>query len=173
MQDGKVFIAIGSVWMRSGQYFPTFMEQQLAGGGTPYLRTLYADPGHILRSGKNYPRLGEDGYFCAVDGTLVWDLMTQAQSLLRKGFDIPVPTEENLSVEGKIIVELCKRDPSACAKMMAQRNGGHGQALVWNECVVYEVGPWRKGNLCGNAWHKLLRQLRKEYGIPGYGAPEN
>lgn len=173
MRDAKIYVALGSVWMRSGQYFPTFMEQQLAGGGTPYLRTLYADPGGVLRSKQRYPHLGEDGYFCGINGTLVSELMEQAEVLLRKGFTIPIAPEENLSVEGRLIVDLCKRDAKACQSIMKNRNGGHGQALLWNECVVYEVGPWRKGNLCGSAHHDLLRQLRKEYNISGYGAPES
>merc|ERR1711920_752368 len=114
MRDGKIYIALGSVWMRSGQYFPTFMEQQLAGGGTPYLRTLYADPGGVLRSKERYPRLGEDGFFVGINGTLLSELLVRAEGLLRDGFSIPVPPEENLSVEGRILVELCRRDASAC-----------------------------------------------------------
>jgi len=173
MRDGKVYIALGSVWMRSGQYFPTFMEQQLAGGGTPYLRTLYADPGGILRAKKSHPTLGEDGYFCGVNGTLVAELMQQSQDLVRKGFKIPVDPVENLSVEGRILVEICKRDKKACDTMIHNRNGARYECavLLWNECVVYEVGPWRKGKQCGNQHHKLLRQLRQEYGLSGYGAP--
>jgi hypothetical protein len=47
------------------------MEQQLAGGGTPYLRTLYADPGKKLRLGLPHPSLGEDGYFAGLDEEVV------------------------------------------------------------------------------------------------------
>jgi len=175
MQDGKVYIAIGAVWMRSKQYFPTFMEQQLAGGGTPYLRTLYADPGGVLRHKLPHVPLGEDGFFAGVNGTLVAELMEQAQVLVRKGFEIPVSPEENLSVEAKILVELCRRDPSSCKTMNDNRNGRVYECalLLWNEAVVYEVGPWRKGSMCGSAHHKLLRELRREHGLPGYGAPSS
>jgi len=78
LRDGKTFIALGSVWMRSGQYFPTFMEQQLAGGGTPYVRTLYADPGKVLRKKVKHAPLHEDGFFAGVDGPLVKSLVGEA-----------------------------------------------------------------------------------------------
>lgn len=171
--DGRVYIALGSIWMRSGRYFPTFMEQQLAGGGTPYLRTLYADPGAALRQEKLRVPLSEDGYFVDVNGSLVWDLMQKAEKLARQGFHIPVPTEDNLSTEAKVLVELCRRDPFACSEMNDYRNGREYECacLLWNEAVVYEVGPWQDGAKCGNSHRGLLRQLRKEYGLPGYGAP--
>jgi len=102
----------------------------------------------------------------------VSELMEQAEALLRNGFEIPAAPEENLSVEGRLLVDLCKRDAKACQNIMNHRNGGNGQLLLWNECVVYEVGPWRKGRECGSAHHDLLRQMRKEYNIGGYGAPE-
>jgi len=174
MKDGKVYIATGSVWRRSGQYFPTFMEQQLAGAGTPYLRTLYADPGGVFRAKLPHPDLGDDGFFSGVNGTLVQELMDQAEVLVRKGFEIPVDPEDNLSVEGRLLVDLIKRDEAAGKTLMANRNGAvHDCALLlWNEAVVYEVGPWRKGAQCGSAHHTLLRQMRKEYGLTGYGAPE-
>ena len=46
------------------------MEQQLAGGGTPYLRTLYADPGGVLRAQLPHEQLNEDGFFAGVNGDL-------------------------------------------------------------------------------------------------------
>jgi len=172
LRDGSVYIALGSVWMRSGRQFPTFFEQQLAGGGTPYLRTLYADPGAPLRQQKTSVPYHEDGYYVGVNGTLVLDLMRNADNLLRRGFHIPVPIEDNLSVEAKVLVELCRRDASACAEMNEYRNFREYdcEVLSWNEAVVYEVGAWREGGKCGNSHRKLLRQLRKEYGLPSYGA---
>lgn len=182
MRDGRVYIALGSIWQRSKRLFPTFMEQQLAGGGTPYLRTLYADPGSALRfqkpktDGAMLMDLGEDGYRANVNGTLLVELTRQAQQLVREGFKMPVPAEENLSKEGRLMVELCKRDPQTCTAMQADRNGANYACgvVLWNECVVYEVGPWADSNHGGQCRvnHKILRQLRKEYGLYSYGAPE-
>mmetsp|Transcript_61899 Transcript_61899/g.117179 ORF Transcript_61899/g.117179 Transcript_61899/m.117179 type:complete len:925 (-) Transcript_61899:2-2776(-) len=170
MRDGGIYIALGSVWMRSNQYFPTFMESQLAGGGTPFLRTLYADPGAVLRKKLSHPSLGEDGYFASVNGSLLVELLYRAQELLRTGFRIPVPPYENLGVEGKILLELCDRDPKACAEMNDLRNYQYECAvLLWPECIVYEVGPWRQRCRLNRP---LLRELRQKHGIPGYGAPE-
>ena len=54
-----------------------------------------------------------------------------------KGFAIPVEPEENISVEGKILVEICKRDKYACNQMIANRNGAnyHCALLLWSEAV--------------------------------------
>jgi len=170
MKDQRVYIALGSVWERSKQLFPTFMEQQLAGGGTPYLRTLYADPGEVLRQ-KGFGNLGEDGFRATVNGTLLLSLLGKAGDLVRQGFQIPVPTEENLSVEGRVLVELCREDPVSCMSMQADRNGAKYECatILWPECVVYEVGPWR--NTC-NLNRPLLRRLRKKHALFSYGAPE-
>lgn len=170
MKDQRVYLALGSIWQRSNQTFPTFMEQQLAGGGTPYLRTLYADPGAALRKGSPMI-LGEDGFRVNVNKGLVLSLLDDATSLVRAGFKIPVPIEENLSTEGQLLVELCKQDPQTCSKMQADRNGRQYECAtaLWPECVVYEVGPWR--NKC-SLNRSLLRQLRKKYGLFSYGAPE-
>mmetsp|Transcript_46302 Transcript_46302/g.86800 ORF Transcript_46302/g.86800 Transcript_46302/m.86800 type:complete len:726 (+) Transcript_46302:86-2263(+) len=177
MRDGRVYVALGSVWQRSGRQFPTFMEQQLAGAGTPYLRTLYADPGAVLREQKpgeaSFLSLGEDGYAASVSGKLLVDLLGKAQSLVRDGFKMPVPAEDNLSEEGRLIVELIQKDPTTGQKMQADRNGANYNCavLLWNEAIVYEVGPWKEGGGC-KVNRKLLRQLRKEHGMFSYGAPE-
>merc|ERR1740120_391061 len=106
---------------------------------------------------------------------MVWDLMQNAEKLVRQGFHIPVPVEDNLSLEAKVLVELCRRDASACNEMNEYRNSREYECetILWNEAVVYEVGPWREGGKCGNSYRKLLRQLRKEYRLPGYGAPDS
>jgi hypothetical protein len=168
MRDNKVYIALGTLWQKNGQVFPTFMEQQLAGGGTPYLRTLYADPGATVRSGSNV-MLDEGGYRANVNATTVLGLLQQAGSLVREGFPLPVPIEHNLSQEGRLLLELCKQDPATCKLMQADRNGADYDCAVvlWPECVVYEVGPW--ANKC-NLNRGLLRKLRKEYGLFSYGA---
>jgi hypothetical protein len=171
MRDKRVYVALGSVWQRHNQLFPTFMEQQLAGGGTPYLRTLYADPGASLRTGQ--PKMiGEDGYRASVNASEVVSLIAQAESLVRKGFQIPVAVKDNLSKEGQVLLELCQQDPHTCKLMQADRNGAAYECAVvlWPECVVYEVGPWR--NSC-NLNRTLLRQLRKKHGLFSYGAPED
>lgn len=172
MRDGGIFVALGSIWQRSKQLFPTFMESQLAGGGTPYLRTLYADPGARLRMKQSDSLdLGQDGYMVSVNGTLLAELLSKAESLLRTGFRIPVPPYENLGVEGRILLELCSEDPDSCREMNELRNNHYECAvLLWPECIVYEVGPWRAS--CG-VNRKLLRDLRRKHGIPGYGAPES
>lgn len=177
MRDGRVYVALGSLWQRSGRVFPTFMEQQLAGAGTPYLKTLYADPGAVLREkkpdGASFLSLGEDGYAASVNGNLLVDLLGEAQNLVREGFKMPVPVEDNLSKEARLIVELIQRDPTTGQQMQADRNGANYKCavLLWNEAIVYEVGPWQDGGGC-TVNRKLLRQLRKEHGLYSYGAPE-
>jgi hypothetical protein len=171
MQDQKVYIALGTVWQRSNQLFPTFMEQQLAGGGTPYLRTLYADPGAALRTSVKHPLIGEDGYRAHVNGAILLKLLGEAKSLVETGFKTPVPIKDNLSKEGQVLLELCEQDPASCKRMNADRNGATYECAVvlWPECVVYEAGPWR--NKC-NLNRNLLRKLRKKHGLFSYGAPE-
>jgi hypothetical protein len=170
MKDQRVYIALGSVWQRADQRFPSFMEQQLAGGGTPYLRTLYADPGEVLRN-EGMHNIGEDGFRASVNSFELLSLLGKAGDLVRQGFQIPVPTEENLSVESRVLLELCREDPVACRSMQADRNGANYECakVLWPECVVYEVGPWR--NEC-NLNRPLLRRLRKKHALFSYGAPE-
>mmetsp|Transcript_146856 Transcript_146856/g.281539 ORF Transcript_146856/g.281539 Transcript_146856/m.281539 type:complete len:249 (-) Transcript_146856:96-842(-) len=175
MRDGRVYVALGSIWQKSGRRFPTFMEQQLAGAGTPYLRTLYADPGAALREKESAALidLGEDGYAVNVVRNLLVDRLGQARKLIHAGFKMPVPAEENLSTEGRLIVELIQQDPTTGQQMQDDRNGANYDCAThfWNECVVYEVGPWAEGGGC-NVNRKLLRQLRKQHGLFNYGAPE-
>merc|ERR1719183_988527 len=47
--DGGVFIALGAPMKRYGRAIPSFVEQQLAGGGTPYLRTIYMDSKEMMK----------------------------------------------------------------------------------------------------------------------------
>lgn len=178
MRDGRVYVALGSIWQKQKRLVPTFMEQQLAGAGTPYLRTLYADPGAVLRNsskpqteGAMLMDLGEDGYRVNVNRTLLADLLGDARTLIHGGFKIPVPPEDNLSEEGRLIVELIQQDPTTGQQMQDDRNTGGCAALLWNELIVYEVGPWAEGGPC-TVNRKLLRQLRKKHGLFSYGAPE-
>jgi len=173
LRNGRAYVALGAVWQRSGRYFPTFMEQQLAGGGTPFLRTFYADPGAALRNKQSHPTLGEDGFFVGIGADLLRSLVAQAESAVRQGFQLPVPPKENLSPEGQILLDLCKLDKRACGVMQEARNGGVYECalLLWMECIVYEVGPWQDGGKCGMD-HRRLRKLRKQYALSGYGAPD-
>jgi len=175
LRDGCAYIALGSVWGRAGRQFPTFMEQQLAGGGTPYLRTLYADPGKVLRDNKPHPPYGSDAFFAAIDEPVVSDLFERAEAIVRQGFQIPVPPHENLSVEARILLELCKEDPQTCRTMQDHRNGVVYECalLLWNEPVVYEVGPWGESDGRCALNRKKLRELRRKHGVSGYGAKED
>jgi len=174
MKDQRVFINLGCLWQSNGQQFPTFMEQQLAGGGTPYLRTLYADPGEVLRR-NSLGDIGEGGFRAMVNGTVLLKALQEAYHLVQEGFPTPVPIVENLSVEGKVLLDLCEQDPITCQSMQTDRNGGPDNRLtdcgawLWPDAIVYEVGPWR--SQC-NLNRGLLRELRKNYGLFSYGAPE-
>merc|ERR1712023_369771 len=57
MWDGSVFVALGAPMKRYGRAIPPFVEQQLAGGGTPYLRAIYLDSNEMMR-----PSNGEDDF---------------------------------------------------------------------------------------------------------------
>jgi len=177
LRDGRVFIALGQVWQRAGRSFPSFMEQQLAGSGTPYLQTLYADPGAILRRSapSRISRGAEPLHYdhVALNASLLLQLLERAITLVHEGFRIPVPVEENLSAEARVLLDLCAFDPGACSGMQADRNGKNYECalVVWPECVVYEIGPWAQAGPC-HVNRRLLRVIRAKYGLPGYGAPE-
>lgn len=47
---------------------------------------------------------------------------------------------------------------------------------IWTEYIIYEIGPWGKGGTC--TWGSkqanvtTLRRLRRDAGLPGFGALE-
>jgi hypothetical protein len=178
MRDGTVFINMGSALLVKGRAIPSFMEQQLAGGGTPYMKTLYADPGRMFRTGNwtrganNWMEVHKENWLdrTSTDAEQTSRLFSEAGSLVRKGFRRPVSIEENLSPEGKIMVEMCKDDPSTCAVMQHERFKSIWACMtdLWPEFVVYEVGGYSEadGNCTVN--RPLLRKLRKEGHLPDY-----
>ncbi|CAE8591188.1 unnamed protein product [Polarella glacialis] len=173
MRDGGVFVALGTVSHRAGRDFPTFMEQQLAGGGAPYLRALYADPGKKLRLGLPHPSLGEDGWFASLDEETITQRLKEAVDLVRSGFKIPVRPEENMSPEGQVLVEFSNKYAKACKAMQFGRNEEYECAIFgWPEPVVYEIGPWSETGKCARKNTSLLRKLRRARNLSGYGAPE-
>lgn len=170
MWTGGVFVALGHRHELYGRKFPSFMEQQVAGGGTPYLRALYMDSRELMR---------DQGHGGFLSEKAVLDLGRQAVQLVREGFSTPVAVMDNLSIEGRIVMELCQADPATCKVMFSERNGyvkGKWQCVVdmWPECIVYEVGGYAEGGHNGESCsvnRVELRKLRKRYGLPGFGAP--
>lgn len=183
MRDGCVFIALGAQWTRAGRTVPAFMEQQLSGGGTPYLRTLYADPGEQLRknpklAGEDMPWVPGERMTSPIKEKLLLKLILQAKELVSTGFKIPVDVKENISPEGRVLIEYCEEDPQACDRMMENRNWRTYECMLvlWPENVVYEIGPWSPKGYHNNHCslnRKLLHRLRHKYGLPGYGANES
>jgi len=177
--SGSVFVALGSRRMQHGRLFPCFMEQQLVGGGTPYLRALYLDSRAIM-SAVDPEKQREAPY---LPREAVSELLRKAVRVFSDGFPVPVPVEENLSVEGRIVFELCRIDPATCSLAYFQVNTWMGpgacQPDPWPEQIVYEVDGWSTAGMpSGNEKvncavnRTTLRHLRRKYGLPGFGAPE-
>merc|ERR1739848_171758 len=141
------------------------MDIQLVGGGTPYIRTLYLDPVELMRSasGRGYLKMEP-----------VLNLMRTAFQLFRKGFQAPVPVVDNLSPEGRIILQMCDLDPSTCHTIFVERLSKWPCLDLWHnhaEAIVYEVGGYS-----AEAAHEhkctvnrsLVRELRDRSGLPDY-----
>lgn len=171
--DGAVFVGLGYVYSGVGRRIPSYMEQQLAGGGTPYLRALFLSPAEVA------PPVAK-----GLRKEKVMKLVDTAVGLVSEGFRIPADIPDNLSVEGRIMRELCEADPQTCRIMFAQLNGDVGPHdciyEIWPEMIVYEVGSWsvagrpdlpNERSKCA-VNRTVLRQLRRKHGLPGFGAPE-
>ena len=138
------------------------MEQQLAGGGTPFVRTLYAKPEASLALSDQ----GGDAWV-GISADLLNGLISRAMSLLNTGFAAPVPPRENLPWGGQILLDLCDRDAHACQRLMdARRNCSAMGFGVYTEYMVYEAGGWRQGGECAGLDYEQLRLLRRQYGLP-------
>lgn len=163
LRNGCVYLAVGSLWRHRGRVFPTFMEQQLAGGGTPYLRTLYMDPAQNLNSPRARALRGDYSWLVGINPRTLERQLTLALQLVRGGFPVPVPPEQNLSPEGRVLLTLCRENATACRVMTYDRI--HCDGMIWPSFVVYEVAGWGERGAC-RVDRGRLRQLRKEHGLP-------
>merc|ERR1711879_958491 len=110
LPDGAVQVNLGAQIV---QHSPTFAEEML-GGSNVNIRALYMDPKSVVR-----------GY----SKDEVISLVMQAVDAIRRGFDIPLANaKENLSVFGKIILDLMQRSPEARAGLTGERSSDHGYA---------------------------------------------
>eukprot|EP00747_Dinoflagellata_sp_TGD_P130390 gnl/TRDRNA2_/TRDRNA2_174827_c0_seq13.p1 gnl/TRDRNA2_/TRDRNA2_174827_c0~~gnl/TRDRNA2_/TRDRNA2_174827_c0_seq13.p1 ORF type:complete len:367 (+),score=44.36 gnl/TRDRNA2_/TRDRNA2_174827_c0_seq13:99-1199(+) len=167
LRDGSVFIALGQIMeettMGPKRVTPAFMEQHMSTGST-YVQTLYYDSKDRMNGIKPEPLTA---------------LIKKASDIIRTGFQIPVDVEKNLSPEGLVLKGICDADYGACEKIAQLRNRGPWDCVraIWTEYIVYEVGPWRDGGQCSwrtsKANMQLLRSLRKQHGLPGFGAAED
>ena len=156
--DGCVFVALGAVMRHQGRLIPTFMEQQLAGGGTPYVRTLYAAPEASLASVNKASNMDWVG----LNITLFDSLLERAAEIVLSGFYAPLPPYENLGWGGKILLEHCQRiGEAACALFTSQRLKCP-TSMLWSEFQVYEAYGWREGGECRGLDRDILRTLRKQ-----------
>merc|ERR1712050_270333 len=117
-------------------------------------------------------------------GPPVRALFQQALQLVTQGFERPVPVEDNLSIEGRVVRELCSVDPLTCKLAFEQINGhianSQCRADVWPELMVYEVGGFSEGGVKSDKGGPMkcavnrteLRRIRARHGLLGYGAPE-
>ena len=142
------------------------MEQQLTGGGVPYLFTLYGDPGRAIRDGKAKYLLSDMptterniwalGLYSHDLSRLVFKGLKIIQSgLTAKGRNIT----DNLSPEGKIVVELCLQNSTLCDQMTYDRM--HCNGHIWSEDVVYQLDGWAERGECRyNRTHLRLLKLK-------------
>mmetsp|Transcript_49417 Transcript_49417/g.105202 ORF Transcript_49417/g.105202 Transcript_49417/m.105202 type:complete len:773 (-) Transcript_49417:382-2700(-) len=162
MRDGSVFVALGTKLDRDGRTVPAFMEQQLVGGGTPYLRTLYREQPHLEISSSDSTALINQ----AVDLVLSGSALAGVES-----------ARDNLSVEGKILEEYCRLDEWTCKLTVSLMWFPIQQACFvdnWPECIVYEVGGYSESAVGTQRCpmnRSLIRSLRRKYGVSGYGIP--
>eukprot|EP00747_Dinoflagellata_sp_TGD_P023775 gnl/TRDRNA2_/TRDRNA2_130071_c0_seq1.p1 gnl/TRDRNA2_/TRDRNA2_130071_c0~~gnl/TRDRNA2_/TRDRNA2_130071_c0_seq1.p1 ORF type:complete len:183 (+),score=26.47 gnl/TRDRNA2_/TRDRNA2_130071_c0_seq1:41-589(+) len=165
LRDGSTFVALGQVLSETGfgslRKTPSFMEQHMS-AGTPYVKSLYYD---------SQDRMG------GLRSKQVRTLMQNAADLLRVGVQIPVAPMDNLSPEGRVLLELYTQHPEAGENIIRLRNTVWTCiTAIWPEYVVYEIGPWAPGGACNWATTDAnaisLRALRKKYGLKGFGALE-
>ena len=174
LRDQSVFVNVGTLWKREGRIFPCFMEQQLAGGGTPYLQTLYADVHRALGTPEAVKMQGE--YLVALDEADLSAKIKLAIDLLSRPMSGKPSPYANLSPEGHILAQLCHEQPDACAKLTDSRNsllnatlkGRACRTMVWPEWPVYELAGWEMGASggCEGLNRNRLRQLRAKHGLP-------
>eukprot|EP00747_Dinoflagellata_sp_TGD_P078003 gnl/TRDRNA2_/TRDRNA2_159853_c1_seq1.p1 gnl/TRDRNA2_/TRDRNA2_159853_c1~~gnl/TRDRNA2_/TRDRNA2_159853_c1_seq1.p1 ORF type:complete len:398 (-),score=68.32 gnl/TRDRNA2_/TRDRNA2_159853_c1_seq1:40-1158(-) len=166
LRDGSAFVALGQVLverdMGPRREVPSFMEQHMS-AGTPYVKSFYYDSTERMSGLHAEPLMA---------------LAKQAAEAVRNGFAIPVPPEQNLSPEGQVLHELFTKHPEAGEIIVRLRNTEwECVRAIWNEYVVYEIGPWAHGGKC-DGWHSAgaekntLRELRTKYGLQGWGAEE-
>eukprot|EP00747_Dinoflagellata_sp_TGD_P066030 gnl/TRDRNA2_/TRDRNA2_154618_c6_seq1.p1 gnl/TRDRNA2_/TRDRNA2_154618_c6~~gnl/TRDRNA2_/TRDRNA2_154618_c6_seq1.p1 ORF type:complete len:140 (-),score=16.53 gnl/TRDRNA2_/TRDRNA2_154618_c6_seq1:149-568(-) len=138
------------------------MEQHMS-AGTPYVRSFYYDSKDRMRGLRDEPILA---------------LARTASKFVKERFPMPVSIDDNLSAEGKVLRDLGAIAPDAIAKIADLRNTVWDCVrAIWNEYVVYEIGPWAPGGTCDkwatpSANINTLRTLRKKHGLPGFGAAE-
>jgi hypothetical protein len=171
LRDGCVCINLGTIFSWQGMVFHMHMEQELVGGGTPYLRTLYNIPPIALVD----PPLNH--YQVNLVATNLSVLIREACSLVVHGFIIPVPTGDNLSPVGQVLHRMCSmaeplRD-STCPCLLAGRRGGVA-GLLWPEWPVLELGCWGSPSIrtkqCTHDEHcpinhTRIHQIRQELGV--------
>eukprot|EP00053_Salpingoeca_punica_P017501 m.168789 g.168789 ORF g.168789 m.168789 type:complete len:562 (-) comp17224_c0_seq10:643-2328(-) len=136
---------------------PLFMEQYMA-EGAPYQRALYYDS--VTRCQ-------------GLEKSKIEALIMKAYKM--RGFETPVPAGSNLSPEGKIFIEMCKRtNETYCNKFLDDFNAMND----WMEYVVYETrhfypqrsqimdyakqnGMWADGERAVD--RNLLAKIKEEY----------
>lgn len=166
LRDGSSFVALGQILdettMGPKRQTPSFMEQHMSAGAN-YVKTFYYDPKERLKG---------------LDADHVKQLIRTAAQTTRSGFKIPLDVSENLSPEGRVVRGICEKDAEACQRITDIRNQGPWDCVrgIWTEYIVYEIGPWGPGGACNwptaRTGFESLRALRKEYGLPGFGAAE-
>jgi len=101
MSDGSILVALGAPKGSWGLRWriPSFMEQNIAGAGTPYIKTIYMHPQDMMR-----PSNCTDAFLTQ---SVVLGLLRQAQELVVKGVHLPVPVIDNVSPDARVFLEFC------------------------------------------------------------------
>ena len=82
------------------------MEQQLTGGGVPYLFTLYGNPGKILQIRNASHLFTQDMEYTAnLDFNDLYNLVNKSINIIKNKLSAENrPVVDNLSPEGKVII---------------------------------------------------------------------
>ena len=170
LRDRSVFINLGHIWCSDGRLFPSFMEQALSVGAVPYIYTLHGDPGKAIRQGKALGVLQSMTHVTDSTAGLTHNIITKlaktAINIAHSHFTIPRSITDNLSREGRALVELCAYNYTLCTQMLYDRKHCPGQ--LWPEWVVYEVNGWGSGGACHSLDRDRLKVLKSKYDIPKY-----
>lgn len=157
---------------------PLFMEQQVVGGGTPYLHVLFRNFSESSRAFLERPS-APPGFYGDLSANLnsidLVELVLKARQRMIHG-KVSIEKElgnieDNLSPEGVIFRKYCAADPDRCNQVLRARNFGPCKTFpeLWYELMVDELGA--RYDIC-TLNHNLISTLRLKYGLHHFDGPQ-
>jgi len=173
LADGAVVINLGCWSYWGGQPVPRFMEQQIVGGSTPYLRVLFrnfANDSFAFRARPaKIPGYSEQEAAANLVLEDVLQLVKQAQKLLSQRVTFrqeDAVLEDNLSLEARAWHDICTKDLSRCKQIFRALNYGAcaGGGQIWVEALIYQI--WTIPDC--RIDDQTAREVRYRYRLPDY-----